>query len=826
MKVLYRSSCVLAAFVVATGLSSGTTSTAVAQEQRRVLLDEVVVTAQRREERAQDVAISMTMFDQDQLANANMVNTADLAIHTPSMSLNQRFGPENASFAIRGFTKELRTTASVGVYFAEVVAPRGQNVQDSGDGAGPGTMFDLQNIQVLKGPQGTLFGRNTTGGAVLITPHRPTDEFEGFVEVSYGNFRMRKQQAVVNIPLHDRVRLRLGIENMERDGHLNNYTRMGASKLGNANYTAGRLSLEVDFTDQLQNYTVINYGDSDTHGYAPSLFVCNTRDDPSENPILLLTQQACQDQLARERAAGNDGFYDIASTVPNPTVQIEDLRIVNHLTWYLADNLTLKGILGYASLTQENAMDVFGTQFTETQAALIDLPVPVPGGLADPNREFSAGVTQINPNHPVTSQDTWVAELQVQGFSFGDRLEWQAGVYYENSRPDGSSGNHSPILINCELATAEQRDLSQVNCNDPLGGVLGGVLAHDIRTEYKNQAVYGQASYDFLDRFKFTAGLRYTKDEAEARNNRTIQRFVFTQPQEPTVILSESAVKSSAPTGLLELQYRPLEDVMLYAKYVRGYRQGSVNPAADAGVDSHDEETVDNYEIGAKTEFYWPVPGRFNIALFYNDLTDMQLQTGYVSPTAGPTTAIFNAGKARIRGLEFDGFLRLFDRLTASFGFSYLDTELVEQDQEGNQQRVEDAGGPLAGFTFTPIAVEGDELPFAPEISYNVSLNYTLPLPPSIGMVSVGATYAHTGKQRATSSVDSPFSELPAFSILNLNAKWADIFGTPLDFSMFATNVLDEEYLLDLTGTFSALGFDSRMVGMPRMYGARLRYTF
>jgi iron complex outermembrane receptor protein len=127
-------------------------------------LEEVVVSARRMEESAQDVPISITVFNQESIDKNNIVSGTDLAEYVPSLSANTRFGPDQPSFAIRGFTQELRTTASVGFYFAEVVAPRGGGSITAGDGGGPGAFFDLQDAVVLKGPQGTLFGRNTTGG--------------------------------------------------------------------------------------------------------------------------------------------------------------------------------------------------------------------------------------------------------------------------------------------------------------------------------------------------------------------------------------------------------------------------------------------------------------------------------------------------------------------------------------------------------------------------------------------------------------------------------------------------------------------------------------
>ncbi|MDP9139245.1 MAG: TonB-dependent receptor plug domain-containing protein [Pseudomonadota bacterium] len=235
-------------------------------------VEEIVVTATRREENLQDVAISITVFNQDQISKANMTTSADIARYTPSLSANTRFGTDNASFTIRGFTQDLRTTASVGTYFAEVVAPRGQSTQTSGDGAGPGTLFDLQNIQVLKGPQGTLFGRNTTGGAILIVPQKPTDEVEGYAEFTRTDLDGLRGQGVINYPASDDFRIRLGVDHNQRDGLLNNVSGIGPKDLADLDYTAGRLSLVWDITDTLENYTIASLVRSDTNGSTSQLY--------------------------------------------------------------------------------------------------------------------------------------------------------------------------------------------------------------------------------------------------------------------------------------------------------------------------------------------------------------------------------------------------------------------------------------------------------------------------------------------------------------------------------------------------------------------------
>src|SRR5690349_18626830 len=142
---------------------------------------DIIVTARRTEERLQDVPISITVLSQGTIAQRNIYSTADLGNYVPSLSVNQQFGPEKSSFVIRGFTQAYHTAPTVGVYFADVIAPRALGPTTSGNGAGVGSVNDLENIQVLKGPQGTLFGRNTTGGAILLVPHKPTDKFEGYV---------------------------------------------------------------------------------------------------------------------------------------------------------------------------------------------------------------------------------------------------------------------------------------------------------------------------------------------------------------------------------------------------------------------------------------------------------------------------------------------------------------------------------------------------------------------------------------------------------------------------------------------------------------------
>ncbi len=793
MKTMRRS-----ALYMATALGVVTAIPAIAQTTspgRAMLLEEVIVTARRREERLQDVPISMTVFNQQDVSNFNIVNSGDLANYTPSLSVNNRFGAENTTFSIRGFTEELRTTASVGVYFAEVVGPRGANSTSSGNGAGPGAFFDLQNVQVLKGPQGTLFGRNTTGGAILITPQKPTEEFEGYLEVSAGNFDMRRLQAVLNVPISDSVRLRLGVDDHQRDGFLKNEGTVGPKDMADLDYTAFRASLVVDITDQLENYTIFNYTDSSNNGSAGLLLACFP--DPT-----FRFAGFCQQQLPTM----SGDFHGFKTNRPASKSDMEQWQIINNLTWEVSDTLTVRNILSYTELETQLLGQVFSTNFFS----------PVHGGPFSLTSADSSGV-------PTTAQNTFVAELQFLGTAMDERLDWQAGLYYERSKPDGWSGNSPVRLLDCQ--TSAGLDPANWACRAavPQGAAITRQLG---KVDYDNRAVYGQATYEIADNLKLTAGLRYTWDKtsgtARTINYTGFPLMAYGPPTNVACIsplgsLPDCAVrlgtKSDEPTWVVGLDYFPMEDVMLYAKYSRGYRQGNVNLFGAPGFQVHDPEQLDTYEIGAKTTFHAPVPGTFNIALFYNDLKDMQLQTGFAGIVN--TTGILNAGKAVMQGVEVEAGFNLFEGFNLQLGYAYLDTEI---------KRVAPPPPPPPGLMIIPAAVEGDPTPWSPKNKLTATASYQLPLPAEVGDVTVALNYTYVDKQLV--STGSPFGVLPSYELFNLSANWDRIGGSNFDAALFATNLFDKNYFATVYGNYLSFGAEFYNPGPPRMFGARVKYNF
>ncbi len=798
-------------FLAVTALGAGLAMPAHTQEggseAESLVLEEVIVTARRREEAIQDVPISMTVFNQRQLDDANIINAGDLAAYTPSLAVNTRFGGDTTQFAIRGFAQELRTTASVGVYFAEVVAPRGANTTVSGDGAGPGDFFDLQNVQVLKGPQGTLFGRNTTGGAILLTPNRPTEEFGGYVEASGGNYSMRRLQGVLNIPVTDNLRFRIGGDSQKRDGYLDNISDIGPDEFADVDYNAIRASAVWDITDELENYTIFRWYKSENNGYPGSIFACN--------PLGSLGV-FCVDDLDTRAAAGDDGFFDVYNFIPNPTNEQEQKQLINTTTWDITDNLLAKNILSYAKLETRTRSAIYGTNWR--------FPPFSPSG-----QMFIFQQQGLNDDRDITDQETFVWEFQLQGDTLGGDLNWQAGVYYEKSEPDDEYGAQSPTIISCLQETITSSNPADFRCNQILSPRAGAMVTSPGGVTYTNKAIFAQATYRFTEQFSTTAGIRYTDDATEGDVTETVWKFptVASGGYFPATNLDDPIVESNSPdqysnepTWLLGLDYTPTDDLLFYGKYARGYRQGSVNLGGLPGLDSHEPEKVDTYEIGAKSSFAGWVSGTFNLAGFYNDFTDQQIQFGYFKPNGTGTTAILNAGASTIWGIELESTLQFGDYFLMKAGYTYLDTKVDELKLPALPPDI-----PIGLDTLNTTTSEGEPLSYAPENELVLTGAFLAPIPESWGDMVFSVTYRYTDEQQAVSTKVSPLAVLDDRNLWDVNFSWNGIAGSRFDLSIFGNNVTDEEYITFLTGNWSN-GLESGQVGVPRMYGARLRYNF
>jgi iron complex outermembrane receptor protein len=796
-------------------------------------LTEIVVTARRTEENLQDVPISIAVFNQQQLENRNVVYAGDLAQYVPSLSVQTNFGSDNTSFALRGFVQDTGTAPSVGVFFGDVISPRAAaNGLPGGDGAGPGNFFDLENVQILKGPQGTLFGRNTTGGDILLVPKKPTSELSGYVEGGVGNYDDGEVQAVVNIPINDSLRVRAGVVHETRKGYLHSNSGVGPDNFDDINYTAARLSAVLDITPNLENYTIASFSTTNDNGGLGKIVAA----DPLAKPELSIPA------LNQINLQQGSGFYDTEQSLQQPASRLQTWQVINTTTWKATDHLTVKNIGSYAQLRDYYDNAIFGSYFqtpTDGTPPFV-APLYATGGKGIP---FIYAASIPLPGSLTAQERTMTEEMQLQGDAFDQRLTYQGGAYFELELPQNYVGSLSPVYAGCADYNVA------LNCSGVLteAGQLGITNETIARTKYRDYAFYFQDTYKILDQLKVTTGIRWTNDTQQIDD---VQKVYFDAPYPGTGLFNVPGLgsqlcsdngtlpvcknslvqKSQAPTWMIDFDYVPVQDVLLYAKYTRGYREGTINPTAPAGLQLVQPEKVDTYEVGEKYAFHGPIAGTINGALFYNDFRNQQIQTGFnpnpLVPGGSPSAAPLNAGKSRIWGAELDSSVRLFAGARVDLGYTYLNTRI----QQVNPATLP----PTSLYVIAPGFHVGDELELSPRNKLSVTPAYTLPLPDTIGAVTLAATWTYTGKQLAnyadrTEPALAQYSYVDATKLLNLNVNWINIMGKPIDLSVFATNVTKEEYFTfcsGLGGGIGSNGFETCDPGAPMMFGARVKIRY
>jgi iron complex outermembrane recepter protein len=873
---------------------------------------DIIVTARRVEERLQDVPISITVFNQAQLTQRNIAVATDLATYTPSLSVNQRYGPEKSAFALRGFTQDQSTAPTVGVYFAEVVGVRAQGGTTSGNTVGAGAFTDLENVQVLKGPQGTLFGRNTTGGAILLTPKKPTDRLEGYVEATYGNYDQKKVTAALNIPLAETFKVRLAVERNKRDGYMKNHSGSGPDAYNDVNYTYYRLSILAELTPDLENYTIAHYSKSNTNGYATHITGCASPTSPI-NPLITnnvlpvgsppspttglvnpaysatrhLQAESCAIQFARQSVRG-DGLYDVEVRNPNPFLDIDQWQVINTTTWRASDTITIKNIMSYGQFQERANFDLGSSNFVVPN---ID-PSPAPGfpagfdltrvsqrfntlGAVDPVTRLATGthlmaaagtpysrivLDTAGPSAANSSQSTFTEELQVQGNSADGKLNFVVGGYLEFSRPLGFSAGRTGIFLDC----VRPQDLT---CTDPLR--FGSISESATKLSFDNHGIFGQATYKFSEQLSLTAGARYTFDKitgstagtragfsagattgpgfVDPIGNRTIFRactdsfrHLADRPAlDRSVCTTNLENKSSKPTWNVDVDFKPSNDILLYAKYARGYRQGGIN-FTNPGVETWQPEKLDSFELGAKTSFRGAVSGYFNVAAFYNKLSNQQFFAGLIPTPAAAASgvsggaAIVNAGGSRIFGAEVDASILFFDSLRLDVGYAYLDTKVTQVAGAALQGDGSVLGQRLVGTPFgqiLPRVQVGSPFNDTPKHKLSVTASYKLPLDESLGDIRIGGTYVKTASYINDGSVPATVNGIglgvsPSTDLVNLNLDWKGVAGSPVDLAFFVTNLTKEAYNVASTGAWASAGIAEILLNQPRFYGVRLRYNF
>lgn len=774
--MVYRSILLAAVSLVATvALAQENIAASQPEGVRTGFGDDIIVTARRREEALQDVPISITAVSGDSLAQSGVNDAAALQTRIPSLSITtQGTTRSELGFAIRGQRaqeSQLLTDMPVGVYFAEVVQARSVGLAYS--------LYDLQSVQVLKGVQGTLFGRNMTGGAVLIEPNTPSDQMEVEVRAQLGNYDMRDLYGMINAPIADGVALRVAGKVRQRDGFTTDV--LTGRDYDDQNYETFRVSLKLNPTERLESTTIFDYIHTDEHGTA----LVGTHVDPNSQSFAGyggLTAMgipnsdpvghfAAQQQRGRYKFAsgsGTGGSWDAYGV--QPYEKMKNWGITNRTTYDL-DSVTFKNVFSYRKLTFDQLMDLDGT----------------PSYL-------------INSNRYRTIQQ-YSEEFQAQGQAFNDRLDYVLGVYYFLEKgTDGSTSSQFP-----ELAIGFSDP--PIPLDTPASLFLNRFHGEG-RAE--TGAVYAAGTYSLSDRFKLSAGVRYTKDKREATVTGSYPNMgicIFTLADGTTPSLANCPQSNSESwddiTWDLTLQYEPSESLTTYVSTRRGFRAGgfSLRAVSTAELQPFHPETIQEYEAGLKTRHDLGVGIlTTGLAVFYQDYKNVQKQHSSIDGAGNVTTIITNTAKQRNYGGEFEVALSA-GGLNLSAFYSYVGIDITRGRQPGEF-----------------------ELVGAPHHQLGGNISYEMPLPADYGSILLNANISYASKRNLDKN-DIPGQE-PGYELINLRAGWNDIMGTGLGAAAFVNNLTKTYYRTGVIGIYNEAGYLASTYGEPRTYGLELSYRF
>jgi iron complex outermembrane receptor protein len=729
-------------------------------------LPEVLVTARRRTENAQDTPIAIDVFSGDQIKDLQITESKDLEAEVPSLVVaSDALGArERPTFALRGLR-------SVGVvtYFSEV--PADSSVIGR-------SLYDLESIQVLKGPQGTLFGQNTTAGALLFGPAKPTDKQEGFVELSAGDYSMFGMQGMVNLPLTDKLMVRVAGEMLNRSG-FEQYegTDPTVRNQDSTSNNSERMSVLYKPTDSVTNLTVIDRFYSDEAPAWSKLVAIGTC---PANPSIgdLLTFAACK---YVPPLTTNNGLPPWAPTA-NAEIALPPFKttdpfqgrsltnswgVENVSTVNLTDHLDVRNIIGFRRDYFLTDQDTDGTIF------------PLQGAIS------------IDQNRRATD------ELQLQG-NF-DRLVWIVGAFYSDYRTE-NNGNY-------EVA-------------DP-DSPISPVLLHSINDD-KSYAAYTQATYRITDRLNLTAGFRHTEEEKTLSESETLNGYCGLSPG-PNVDLTTCIENQKAtfvqPSWTFGPDFKISENVLAYLTTRRGFNSGGFNLA---GPSTYATEKLTDVEVGLKTD--WSLAGRpvrADLALYRSDYADIQRGI-YLFINNIPIGITANAASAYVYGAELQIKANLSRYFELSAGGSWIDAKYTKFITEF-------APGQFVNLTSNALAD-------APKVSTTVSPRFRVPVPASVGSdLSLAVTWAYQSRiffqdnnqtNAYISNTLDAYSQQAGYSLFNAEIAWKQVMGSRTDIRFFGKNLANKIYLDVTSNNLSTYGVANAIYGEPRTWGVSAAYHF
>ncbi|HVI31307.1 TonB-dependent receptor [Phenylobacterium sp.] len=798
---------------------------ALAQDAGGTELEELVITAEKREQSLQDVPVAVSAFTSERRDIAGITGIQDFVNFTPGMNYS---GTDRVSLRGAG-----RNTFYIGN------DPGVASYSDGFYSASSSELFKsplfIERTEILRGPQGTLYGRNAIGGAINQISKRPDQEFGGEIRAGYGNYERTKIEGVVSLPVAENLRFKVGgSQDWQRDGFIKN---IGGGKDGaTIKRTYFEFQVEAEPTEKLSIWARYNRSNwDDTMGVGDRLANLVTPYDTTLpfGPIGQLVPNA---QFGY--ATPNPGVTDpyVTNTNTDGYGQLRGNHVLATNVSYDLGFATLKYIGGFQQYNYQTGGDYDGTSRT----AAINIP-----GMAVPY--FPTTTTDFDENKRYFSN-----EINLTSNSDG-ALRWILGFYqyHEEYKQRIQLANPNQVQLATPLTLRGTPAAANPSRNFADG---------QANLESEAWAVFGQGTYEFNEQFALTAGLRYTKDK---KSGFETQRLVILSPAiasgaaafDVSTDIDGNAANGvqnfrslsdswDAVTGVLNLDWTPDEDTLVYAKYSRGYKSGGFLLGTLAPDPTADQEQVDAYELGLKKSL-----GRrfqLNAAAFYNDFKDMQLNLSQLNAAGTAAANNFVNVDSEAYGVELEALWRPIDNLDLSASYGYLHTEITKgccfydpADPGALDPNATPSGGFVTsnGTRLVFQTLEGSRIYQSPKHKFAGNANYTFNFDP--GSLILSATYTWTD-ETTYQPFKSAANKVPAYDVTDFRVLWNDA-DDRYTLIGFVKNAFDERGYTSNGSTTPTAIFDipnpgpglvqtrtaiTRGLIQPRTYGVELQYRF
>ncbi|MEO0411392.1 MAG: TonB-dependent receptor [Pseudomonadota bacterium] len=759
--------------------------------------EEIMVTAQKRSEGVNDIPLSIQAFTGDALQNAGIFDASQLTLVTPGLNFS-RSSANTPIYTLRGVgfnTPNLSSTSPVGVYVDEVAYAY--------PFMSSGPLFDLERVEVLKGPQGTLYGRNTTGGLFNFITKKPSDTLEAGVIGEIGNFETYNFEAYVSGPVSETVGVRLSgrWENSDK-GWQNSVTR--DDELGKKDRLGLRAIVDFEPNEDLRIEVSGSYWRDRSDTVAPQAVLLNADQPDFVGPDIA--------GFIRDDWTSRTADWDPEDGSKPPfEVDAEFFSVTGRIDYAITEAISLVSLTAYNDVRRDDTNDVDGT--------------PV----------------EVFAQQSIGDIASFSQELRLVGSA--GQFDYIVGAYYSRDKiNDNQVGFYERSSVLQLLRFLSQNAIDPMNALYTPEQYAAGFRTYRNTTEQTNRSasIFASGDWEISDQFKVSAGLRYTDDQLRFSAcsgdfngntlpiwNTAVHFLVNAQTgNTPNFLVQENgcmtyaenftdlaaferpALNEDNVAGRLSLQYTPNDDVLLYGTFSRGFKSGAVPMLPtnnETQLEPARQERVTAYELGSKLTL---LDGRMqlNSSAFYYDYRDKQLFSEVLDPVFTTLTRLVNVPKSEVYGFEVDGTFRATQELTLRIGAALTKTNVKEFQGFNRAGQPEDFAG--------------QRFPYTPEWQVNGSINYDTPITTTLNLQ--GTLNANYLSETSGSFGEEPGFGVDAYTIVNGTVSvYAPDNGWRV--GLYANNIFDTYYW---TATDVLTDIVFRVPGMARTFGVRVSYDF